>query len=242
MRERKTNRRKLTITGPLDWKEPTHSSYVWGLRSRFVRTALALEPELENATREFERLSRDDPSEDAVRDEACRRMLKTWAKYNLKDEWCRVWVPSKLRAIRSIVAGEVIERPAGLPQVEPPPLPDLTWDPTECTAEVMVRRYREYLAAVKDTYHRAGYKRTPERREAAHVWWLAGYQVCGWSERAIAKALDIDRAAVLRAIKKLAVEIDLTLRAPTRNDRSWTPEKIRKALPPVTQPHSVSHM
>ena len=133
MRERKTNRRKLTITRPLDWKEPIHSSYVWGLRRQFVRAALALEPELGNAAREL--VLCWDAASEKVRDEACRRLLKTWAKYNLKDDWCRrvkkkkYWVPTTLRVVRSLGAGEAIVRPAGLQLVEPPPLPNLTRDP-----------------------------------------------------------------------------------------------------------------
>jgi hypothetical protein len=89
---------------------------------------------------------------------------------------------------------------------------------------------------VKDTYLRAGYTPTPERREAAHFWWLAGYQCCGWTKNRIATAAHNDPAAVIHALKNLAEEIDLTLRAPEANDPSWTVEKIRTALglSPVT--------
>jgi hypothetical protein len=96
----------------------------------------------------------------------------------------------------------------------------------------MERRYHEYLNTVECAYRQAGYRPTPERREAAHLWWLAGYQVCGWSKNGIAEAVSYDRAAVIRAITKLAGEIGLTLRAARANNPSWTTEKSAPLWPP----------
>ena len=82
----------------------------------------------------------------------------------------------------------------------------------------MESRYKEYLDRVENTWRMAGYAPAPERREPAYIWWLAGYQVCGWSKNAIAEAVTKDRAGVIRAIQKLAGEIGLTLRPAVAND------------------------
>jgi hypothetical protein len=68
------------------------------MRRRFLGAALTLEPDLKDRTREFVRIYPDAAPEDAVC-EARRLMLETWAKYNLENEWCRLWVPGTLIAI-----------------------------------------------------------------------------------------------------------------------------------------------
>jgi hypothetical protein len=114
----------------------------------------------------------------------------------------------------------------------PPLLPELTWDPFVVRREMMENRYREYLDRVQDAYRSAGCRPTRKLRQPAHVWWLAGYQVCGWSKNAIAEAASQNRAGVVRAINDLAREIGLRLRATAKNDPAWTVKKICAALNP----------
>jgi hypothetical protein len=84
---------------------------------------------------------------------------------------------------------------------------------------------------------RAGLKRSPAPKRTydgsakRHFFWLAGYQVAGWSQIRIAEAARVDRAAVQRAIHHgLAEQTGLTLRPPKDHDLSWTIERIRAAL------------
>src|SRR5262249_41360120 len=63
-----------------------------------------------------------------------------------------------------------------------------------------------------------------------HARWLAGYQVVGWSENAIAQAVGIRQPPVSRALHRLAKSIGLTMRPGTNNDRHWTPARIRTVL------------
>jgi len=182
----------------------------------------------------------DDPPNSAAYMDA----LVVWAKsYNLiDDEWCRVWLSRTLWYSELFGASNPEAEPQivlayefdGPPRIEPPELPELKWNPFEIPRQLMTRRYNDYLDKVEDTYRRVGYRSTLERRESAHIWWLAGYQVCGWSKNAVAGAVSVDRAAVIRAIQRLARLISLTLRATAANDQSWTPKKIQSALPPVT--------
>ncbi|MGH7813358.1 MAG: hypothetical protein ACREQI_05075 [Candidatus Binataceae bacterium] len=83
-------------------------------------------------------------------------------------------------------------------------------------------------------YKAAGYRATPERRQADHLWWLAGYRCCGWTKNRIASAARKDHSPVIRAIKHLAAEIGLTLRPTAANDGRWTSAKIRAALKEIS--------
>jgi hypothetical protein len=158
-----------------------------------------------------------------------------WAKrHNLTaDQWCLTWLRDTLEHNRLYGAKTqvvLVFNFAGPPSVEPPPLPNLVWNPFELPREEMERRYREYLNRVEDNYLRAGYATSPERREPAHRWWLAGYQVCGWTKNRIALAVGHDPAAVNRAVKNMAGAIGLTPRSSNVSDRGWTVDKIRSAL------------
>jgi hypothetical protein len=233
MAMRKTTRRKLQPAGPLDWPDPEHSQYVSWWRFQFLRAALALSPEMETGLSELLRLYIGRAS-----DRERRAAFATWAeRFNLTDGWCCEWARKTVEFshLVSLTHGDpprliAVYQFDGPPSVEPPALPDLTWNPFELSRELMEHRYQEYLDRVSDTYRLAGYALTPERREAAHCWWLAGYQVCGWSQNGIHNVANIDRAAVARAIDGLAKFIGLNLRPARANDPRQTAENIRNRL------------
>jgi len=70
----------------------------------------------------------------------------------------------------------------------------------------------------------------PKRPTNEVFFWFAGYQTCGWSRSRIADAVEVERNAVGMAIRKLAAELNLRLRAEDIYDKSATIEDIRGAL------------
>jgi hypothetical protein len=80
-------------------------------------------------------------------------------------------------------------------------------------------------------------KRGPGKKRGGsqyrHFQWLAGYQVCGWSENAIAGAAEIWPTSVSRDLHRLAKSVGLTMRPGAENDRRWTAERIRAVLVPA---------
>jgi hypothetical protein len=171
--------------------------------------------------------------------------LKTWAaSLQLGNDWCIDRFLSKVYEwLPESPTGERI----GTLEIEPAPfkplafqLPSSAWDPTEKPASAFKTEMRDRLKAALDQYCdqmrnavlAAGYVRNSERRQREHFYWLAGYQVRGWSQSRIAEAAGVDQAAACRAINELAREIELTSRPKRGNDLSWTVERIRAALPP----------
>jgi predicted DNA-binding protein YlxM (UPF0122 family) len=72
--------------------------------------------------------------------------------------------------------------------------------------------------------------RAPKRPTNEVFFWLAGYQTRDWSRRRIADAVDVERNAVGMAIRKLATELSLRLRAEEIYDKNATSGDIRVAL------------
>jgi hypothetical protein len=134
------------------------------------------------------------------------------------------------RRMRKMVLWDQAPQDLRIPPEIRVPLPNLEWFPWAQSRQEMRQRYEQYLGKVLKAYLDAGYTRPPERRQQAHSYWLAGYQVCGCSENRIAEAVPKDRAGVERAIKDLAKSIGLTPRPPRNNDRTQTVESIRAAL------------
>jgi hypothetical protein len=240
--ERKTERRNMRPAGPLDWlKDPDRSFSITWLRIQFLLAAQELEPAMKMGMRELHKLFMKNTQLKGHALKASRlefwSALSAWAtRFNLAaDKWCRTWLLRQL-VDASIMGPEVLggsyEIDDGRPPVKPPPVPDLTWNPLEVSRKTIERRLKRYLDEVENAWRLAGYAPSHERREPAHLWWLAGYQVCGWSKNGIAEAAGVDRSGVIRALEKLAKEIGLTLRPTDDNDRGWTAEKIRSALAP----------
>jgi hypothetical protein len=81
--------------------------------------------------------------------------------------------------------------------------------------EEFERRLSDYCDQLEEKARSIGYVRTKELRNADHLRWLAGYQVCRFSRSAIADALDVRLNTIQYAINTFAKEIELTLRSPS---------------------------
>jgi hypothetical protein len=235
MAEPKTGRRKCWPIWQLDHRLTRLASSRYSL----LRMASELEPEISNGLLGLLKLRM---SEDAA---SYHAQLKQWgSKYHVTDSWFQRCVQRTLEFYEETFKQHPDALPAifyafdrrdRLPTVQTPPLPDLTWNPIGARREKMERCYREYLDAVEKAYLEAGYEPSPPLRLPPHFAWLAGYQFCGWSKNAIAEASNttshpVTRTAVIKAIKSLAGEIELTLRDPAANNRAWTAKKIRGKL------------
>jgi hypothetical protein len=170
--------------------------------------------------------------------EPLRRALRQWARHWCLPDWCFDWVLERLRAWPPKEPLDYPLDPIGTIAFPAPRLP--SWDrhlqQPESYIESMKKLLAQYCAQVDRLIECPPTKRGPSDRRAyvgpadRHFFWLAGYQCCGWSKNAIAEAIRINRAAVVRAIPKLANQIGLPLRPNATNDRNWTPAKIRAAL------------
>jgi hypothetical protein len=85
------------------------------------------------------------------------------------------------------------------------------------------------LDSVERAYRDAGFTPVPEKRQSEHFWWLAAYQILGFSYNGLAEALHLQRHTTELGVINLAKEIGLTLRDPASCHRT-TPDIIRKAL------------
>ncbi len=124
--------------------------------------------------------------------------------------------------------------------LQPPPLKCASlrvdfecWDITEklrpaFEAEVH-KRFEAELQKYCDDHVRearvAGYVETRERRNPDHFAWVACYQVCRMSPRAIANALGVRLFTVQNSIKSLTEEICLT-----KNPAPYKPASASKIL------------
>jgi hypothetical protein len=107
-------------------------------------------------------------------------------------------------------------------------------------AELRILGYREKVEGLTE---QRDLEPTPIKREVAHFYWLAGYQVLGWSAARIADALDEPdsrptekRRGVEQRIRELARQIDLKLRDPRNYDSTQTLDIIRASLKRVLPP------
>lgn len=181
--------------------------------------------------------------------EPLRRALRQWGgPWHLTADWCFDWALEQLQLHNwppDAAASYALGATGIIPwATDPPELPKLApYSPQLQTRasylaavqKPLQKALTDYCAKIEQEFEAAGFKRTPQKRARAgspyqHFEWLAGYQVCGWSQRAMAEAIGIDRAAVLRAIHRLAKQIALTLRPAARNNRSWTSARIRAEL------------
>jgi hypothetical protein len=110
--------------------------------------------------------------------------------------------------------------------------------------ERAIRQFHEELNAYVDRNKQAaltaGARPTSAKRKLDHFYWLAGYQVLGWSAGKIAGgpspivgAETEKRRGVEQRIKELAQQIGLTLRASGDYDRNATHEIISATLKAV---------
>jgi hypothetical protein len=167
--------------------------------------------------------------------EPLRRKLRSWAeRWHLSADWCFDWALEQLRTWPPKVPQDYPLDPMGIVLPVPPRLP--SWLPQLQTRELYLHDVQElvdrYCNEVGGLIERPLAKRGPGKKRTGradrHFDWLAGYQVCGWPQNAIAKAIGIEQAAVNRAIHRLARSIGLELQ--TERNRNWTIQRIQAAL------------
>ncbi len=223
--------------GPLDRRELENSRWVAWLRSRFLTTVLVIQPEIVAGLRKLYGILTGEPGPDGRYDveEINQSLGGMLGRYNLdRDRWIYEWVVGQLRYIfdhqtetrkGEIVISVSFETP---PEVTPPSLPELNWNPFERARADMESAYREYLDLVETTYLQAGYVSVPEKRTSEHFIWLAAYQVLGYSMSDIADAIGESRQRVQYGVKKLARDIGLYLRSPARGRKVSSDEISRR--------------
>jgi hypothetical protein len=96
--------------------------------------------------------------------------------------------------------------------------------------EAFEQELSRYLDMRAEEAKSANLKKTPEKRIADTYFWLAGYQVCGWSAAKIADAENRVRRAVEKQITALASEIGLTRRTNADYDRVLDSSQIHQQL------------
>jgi hypothetical protein len=170
--------------------------------------------------------------------EPLRGELTKWGeRWHLTNDWCLDWALEQLRTWppknpKNLEFTYPLDDGIVLIPTPPPPA---AYRPQLETRQVYMERVTRYRDQVERLMESAKLDRTPvmrARREQgpyAHFFWLAGYWCCGWSQKRIAEAVGIDRAPVVRAVNGLAKQIGLTS-SPTKNDPSWTVERIEMAL------------
>jgi hypothetical protein len=194
--------------------------------------------------------------------------LEPWReRWRLSEKWCLQWVLDRKVYLWAWPDQEGQRDPAiqgieqwwiKLPLERVPFRIEIDgWDTTEkiradfetVARERFEENLRNYCEERENQAEAAGYVRTRERRYPEHFYWLAGYQVCGWSAGRIADALDEPgsgstesyfrppsneerpmRRGVERQIKELAETIGLNLRNLRDYDPDQTVESIRAAL------------
>jgi len=185
----------------------------------------------------------------------CLAELKSWCRrWRLDEPWCRkyaldtllAWSVHKKRSRGwQFVSDGALEptfetQNIRWPQVGP-------WDPIRQTRQDFVREatayanvaIQGYCDKIQNDVSAAGLETVRRRREPVHFYWLAGYQVLGWSCNRIADAEDRDsRRTVEHAVAALADEIVLKLRAPKDSDRSVPYLLIRELLKKVIASNS----
>jgi hypothetical protein len=157
-------------------------------------------------------------------------------RFNLTDNWFFEWALGQLPDWGGVY-GYSLDAAGIIPsKIEPPKLrgPLLQLETIASYEPAMHKEITDYCAEIRQRPEPAGLKRTPRKRATAgspyqHFFWLAGYQVCGWSQQTIAEADLVDRTAVLRAINGLAKQIGLRLRRGQKYDPRWTAVRIRAA-------------
>ena len=250
MAGRKTSRRAFRAGGGEYAADAGPFSGLNDLRARFMRAAFQCEPELEaELSRLYSSELRGRPNwlnSDIAgnmappSDEAfalARPLLKHWGEqFGLRNQWCLDWAwAEKLAdwwAQERKQFGVVQSFWVGAAPIRAQPLrvEASSWDITGNTRSSFEKQAREqfertlgeYCDQLEAAAHTAGYVRTKERRNADHFRWLALYQVCRFSQNAIAQAVGFNRQAVQFSIRGLAKEIGLTLRSRTASRRAKT--------------------
>ena len=248
MAERKTSRRAFRAGGGEYAADAGPFSGLNDLRARFMRAAFQCEPELEAELRRLygghlrgrsSWLKSDiqgnvaPPSRKAFT--LARPLLKRWGEqFGLRDQWCLEWAWAEKLAVwwaqERKQFGVVQTFWFGPPPIRAQPLrvEASPWDITGSTRSSFEKQAREqfertlgeYCDQLEAAARSAGYVRTKERRNPDHFRWLVGYQVCRFSQNAIADAIGVYRQAVQYAISGLAREIGLTLRPPSASRRT----------------------
>jgi hypothetical protein len=196
---------------------PTSNS-VDEARERFMRSAVKLAPAV---LAELE--ARAELKAEAItnaEEAALSGFVLEWAsKWNLTDEWCRLWAIDQMEAKwRRAHGGGLIITSFKLTSspFDPEIFTTPGWDVTkETPADFRARVLMALDSYVKKSVQRAatiGYSPIPEH-QSSHFFWLAGFQILFWSRNAIAEAAGVERSAVIVAIRKLANFIGLNLRS-----------------------------
>jgi len=166
-----------------------------------------------------------------------RPLLKRWGEqFGLRAQWCLDWAWAEKLAVwwaqERKQLGVVQTVWSGTAPISAPPLrvEVSPWDITESTRSSFEKQAREqfestlveYCDQLEAAARSAGYVRTKERRNSDHFRWLAVYQVCRFSQEAIADAIGVHRQAVQSSISGLAKEIGLKPRSRTASRRAKT--------------------
>ncbi len=253
------------------------SSVIFG-RRYFLEAAVRLEPEILRSLKEVEKrhhavakeLSptelRDYLSNNAAaptqRQRRYFQAVAKWAqRWHLDTDWCRKYALVTLWSWRNADSQHWCFHDDGVwePKFETlkPRWPDIyPWDPVrqargEYVAEAMMAAkaaLESYCGRVEAEARVRGLKKTVNKRQQLHFYWLAGFQVRGWScqqifeahgkyRRRTAQAKDehVERTVEI-AVEGLARMIGLTLRPVKDYDRSQTAGKIRRALDAANDP------
>jgi hypothetical protein len=166
------------------------------------------------------------------------------ARVNFKHDWCLDWILGHFPNWPPNPDYDYLLGGTGIVPIETSQM--LIYNPGKHSRRFWLnatsRKKRiAHAIRVEQQFAAAGFKRTPGKRarvssSTEHFAWLAGYQTCGWSIRALAKAFGVDgvdgvnRAALFRAIHGLAEYVGLELRPATQNDQSWTSRRIHEWL------------
>ena len=154
---------------------------------------------------------------DATAGEQVRPVLTRWAKkIGLSDAWAIDVAIETLEYWHShAAAGDFWVYP-NVGEGYLSPFDDdvrLLWDPTVEPEGDFTNRARrslaEYRARIKDIAKRAGFRRTPERRNPQHLDWLVWWQVEKLGRKEIAERANVSQDAVKKALKPLAKEMGL---------------------------------
>jgi transcriptional regulator with XRE-family HTH domain len=174
--------------------------------------------------------------------EPLRRALRRWGRpWHLTDLWCLDWALEQLRTwpprqpvVNPLDRGMVTIVPSEPPIIIPAYRPQM--QTRKQFLDIAHKTLDAHCDAIDHLMEESNLKPTVSMRSAhQHFDWLAGYQFYGWSQRRIAIAEGVDRAAVVRAINNLAKTIALKRRS--QDDRDWTVERITAALQKARATH-----
>ena len=180
------------------------------------------------------------------------KSLKRWSeRWHLSDPWCLEWALATFDAWRHLDDGQPLEWcpiwyffDSGIFSAKRFRFFHRPWFPSDeswpAYRDELKRRFEKRLKTYREEVERRMRRMAEpaprEFRNSYQFYWLAGYQVCGWSRKRIGDAMGLDSdRTVGQALEQLANFIGLTLRRYQDYDDAQTVEIIRQALRNVPQ-------